>query len=338
MSSATVCVVGSDATMVYDAVHNAVANALGDLDPSFALQDFTAKDVTISGGDSTMPRVLEALNTPPFLVARRVVVVRDAQLLVADEVAQLTQWMDSPPPDTFLILAVVGTKAHKLVKASDEVLEVNVGTRVADRVAFVKSKMDEYNVSLDHSTAQRVAEQVGDDVARVDALARTLQSIYGSAPLDFRRVEPYLGDAGDVPVWDLTDALDAGDATKAIVVARRMLESRRRAGLQIVSALQRHYLNMSALEGSDARTKEDAAQLLGINAYPAGKALAMSERLGAARLATAVHWITDADLDLKGGVSYGGKDLESDLDVTELTVIEVLVARLARLSFGARRR
>jgi len=34
----------------------------------------------------------------------------------------------------------------------------------------------------------------------------------------------------------------------------------------------------------------------------------------------------------------GGKDLDSDLDVTELTVIEVLVARLARLSFGARRR
>jgi len=31
-------------------------------------------------------------------------------------------------------------------------------------------------------------------------------------------------------------------------------------------------------------------------------------------------------------VSFGGKDLESDQDVTELTVIEVLVARLARLS------
>ena len=51
-----------------------------------------------------------------------------------------------------------------------------------------------------------------------------------------------------------------------------------------------------------------------------------------------MHWITEADLALKGAVSYGGKDLESDLDVTELTVIEVLVARLARLSFGARRR
>ncbi len=338
MSSASVCVVGTDATMVYDAVHNVVASALGDLDPSFALQDFTAKDVTLGSGESTLPRVMEALNTPPFLVERRVVVVRDAQLLLSDEVAQLGAWMSSPAPRTILILAVVGAKSNRLVKLAGDVVEVNVGSRVADRVAFVKEKMDEYHVVIDHATAQRVAEQVGDDVARVDALARTLQSIYGTAPLVFARLEPYLGDAGDVPVWDLTDAIDAGDATKAIVVARRMLESRRRAGLQIVSMLQRHYLNISRLEGSDAHSKEEAATILGINAFPAGKALQLAERLGAARLTTAVHWITEADLALKGGVSYGGKDLESDLDVTELTVIEVLVARLARLNYGARRR
>ena len=83
MTSASVCVVGTDATMVYDAVHNVIASALGDLDPSFALQDFTAKDVTTSGGESVAPRVLEALNTPPFLVDRRVVVVRDAQSLLS---------------------------------------------------------------------------------------------------------------------------------------------------------------------------------------------------------------------------------------------------------------
>jgi DNA polymerase III delta subunit len=117
-----------------------------------------------------------------------------------------------------------------------------------------------------------------------------------------------------------------------------MLESRQRAGLQLISMLSRHYLNMARLEGSGANTKEEAARLLGINAFPAGKSLQQGQRLGAERLSTAVHWLTEADLALKGGVSYGGKDLESDLDVTELTVIEVLVARLARLSFSARRR
>ena len=337
MTSASTCVVGGDATMVYDAVHNVIVDALGDLDPAFALEDFTAKDVT-AAGESTLPRVLEALNTPAFLVDRRVVVLRDAQLLVADEVAAISGWMATPTPATVLILAVVGAKSNRLVKAASAVVDVNVGSRVAERVAFVKEKMAEYDVVVDHATAQRVAEQVGDDVARVDALARTLQSIYATAPLNFARVEPYLGDAGDVPAWDLTDAIDAGDATKAITVARRMLESRQRAGLQLISILTRHYLNMARVEGSDARTKDEAAALLGVNAFPAGKALQQGRALGAERLSTAVRWLTLADLDLKGGVSYGGKDLASDLDVTELTVIEVLVARLARLSFSARRR
>ena len=338
MSSQSVCVVGTDATMVYDALHNVIAEALDDLDPSFALQDFTAKDVTASGGESIAPRVMEALNTPPFLVDRRVVVVRDAQSLLADEVADLMGWITDPAPAVTLVLAVVGTKANKLVKASGQVVDVNVGSRTADRVAFVESKLVEYRVAIDHATAIKIADQLGDDVARVDALARTLQTIYGSAPLTFAQIEPYLGDAGDVPEWDLTDAIDRGDATKAIVVARRMLDSKGRAGLQIVYILQRHYLKMARLEGSGVRSADEAGVLLGVKGFPASKALQMSQRLGTERISTAVHWITDADVALKGGVSYGGKDLDTDMDVTELTVVEILVARLAKMTLGARHR
>ena len=338
MTSPTICVVGTDATMVYDAVHNVVATALEDLDPSFALQDFTAKDVTSAGGESVAPRVLEALNTPPFLVDRRIVVLRDAQSLLADEVADLLAWIADPAPAVVLVLAVVGTKAHKLVKAAGEVVEVNVGSRSVERVSFVEAKLAEYRVTIDHGTAQRIAEQVGDDVARIDALARTLASIFGSSPLNFSHIEPYLGDAGDVPEWDLTDAIDRGDATKAIVVARRMLDSKGRAGLQIVNILQRHYLRMARLEGSGVHGADDAAALLGIKGFPATKALQMSQRLGTERIATVVHWIANADVALKGGVSYGGKDLDTDMDVTELTVVEILVARLAKMTQGARRR
>ena len=152
--NSSVCVVGTDATMVYDAVHNVIADALGDLDPSFALQDFTAKDVTSAGGESVAPRVLEALNTPPFLVERRVVVVRDAQslsptrsptLLDVDGRARARRsrwcWRSWAP------------RANKLVKAAGEVVEVNVGSRTADRVTFVEAKLAEY--SRDASITRR---------------------------------------------------------------------------------------------------------------------------------------------------------------------------------------
>jgi hypothetical protein len=95
---------------------------------------------------------------------------------------------------------------------------------------------------------------------------------------------------------------------------------------------------MAKLEGSGVRGAEDAGALLGIKGFPAQKSLQMSQRLGTERIATAVHWITDADVALKGGVSYGGKDLDTDMDVTELTVVEILVARLAKMTQGARRR
>ena len=329
-------VVGTDATMVYDALHNVVQSALGDLDPSFALEDFTVKDVTASG-ESVISAVLEALNTPPFLVSRRVVVVRDAQGLATDETAALVTWLQRPAPDVELIIGLVGAKSHKLVKAVSQVVEVNVGIGSKNRVAFVTEKMAQYRVTLDARAAATIAHRVGDDVARVDSLARLLASIYGSAPLTGDHVEPYLGDAGGVPEWDLTDALESANAATAITVARRMLDSRGRAGVQIIFALQRYYLRMAHLEGAAVSSADEAAQLLGMNPFGAKKLLAMAHRLGPERIADAVHLIANADADLKGAVSYGGKDLDTDQDVTDLTVIEVLVARLARLSAAPRR-
>jgi DNA polymerase III subunit delta len=335
-AASTTVVVGTDATMVYDALHHVVAAALGDLDPSVALQDFTVKDVTTTG-ESVVPSVLEALNTPAFLVDRRVVVVRDAQGLVAEEVAALVEWMQRPAPDVALVLAVVGAKSHKIVKAAREVVDVNVGSRVKERQAFVGDKLAQYRVTADAPAVAAIAARVGDDVARVDSLARLLASVYGSAPLNSSHVEPYLGDAGAVPEWDLTDALERGDATTAITVARRMLDSRGRAGVQIIFLLQRYYLRMARLEGAHVSSPDDAAQLLGMNPFGARKLLSMANRMGAERIADAVHLIATADVDLKGGVSYGGRDLHTDSDPTDLTVIEVLVARLARLSASARR-
>ncbi|MDE3030208.1 MAG: hypothetical protein KGL23_02695 [Acidobacteriota bacterium] len=334
--SSSVVVVGTDATMVNDELRRVIESALGDLDASFALQDFTVKDVT-AAGESVIAAVLEALNTPPFLASRRVVVVRDAQGLNAEETAALLAWLQRPAPDVALVVGVVGAKSHKLVKAVQEVVEVNVASGARNRTAFVQEKMRSYNVTVDAGAATMISERVGDDVARVDSLARLLASIYGSAPLARGHVEPYLGDAGGVPEWDLTDALESADATAAITVARRMLDSRGRAGVQIIFALQRYYLRMARLEGAGVSSGEEAAQILGMNPFGAKKILAMANRLGAERIADAVHLIAVADVDLKGGVSYGGKDLDTDQDLTDLTVIEVLVARLARLSAGPRR-
>ncbi len=334
--SSSICVVADEATLVYDALHNVINETLGELEPAFALQDFTAKDAGSLSDVPVMSQILEALNTPPFLVPRRVVVVRDAQNLNADEASQLVAWIKQPAPDITLVVAVVGQKTNKIAKAAEELRAVGPGTGRDAKAIFVRDTFTNYGLEADAATLSLVGKHLGDDVARVDALARTLQNIYGTAPLLPKHVEPYLGEVGDVPAWDLTDAIDRGNVGQAIRVARRMLDSRGKAGLQIINMLQRDYLQAARVEGLQLDT-DAAAVLLGAKPTPAGKALTRARALGVDRLGDALARIAQADGDLKGGVSYGGKDLESDQDPTELTVIEVLVARLARLN-GSRRR
>ncbi|MGC8510381.1 MAG: DNA polymerase III subunit delta [Acidimicrobiales bacterium] len=336
MIGSSVAVVGADPTMVDDEVRLAIGEALDGRDPAFALEDLSAGSGDGDAG-AIIARIMDALATPPLLSDRRVVVVRDAQALGAEESRPLIEWLAAPTTTATLVLGVVGARSHRLVGAVADVRHVAVGTRPAERVAFVTDTFARHGLRVERSVAQSVAERIGDDVARADALARTLASIYGTATVSAAQIQPYLGAAGDVPEWDLTDAIDAGDVRRAVMVARRMLDSRSRVGVQIIGSLSRHFLRMARVEGAGLTSDAQAADLLGVKPYPAGKALRQAERLGGERLRASVHLIARADLDLKGAVSYGGRDAEGDRDPTELTVIEVLVARLATLARAARR-
>ncbi len=130
---------------------------------------------------------------------------------------------------------------------------------------------------------------------------------------------PYLGEAGNVPRYELTDAIDKGEPGRALTVLRRMLEAGGLVPVQVLATLHGHFSNMLLLDGDDVSTDRDAAAVLGTAPFVAKKALEQSRRLGSTRIAEAINLIAAADLDVRGA---SGMDAE--------VVIEVLVARLAR--------
>ena len=93
--------------------------------------------------------------------------------------------------------------------------------------------------------------------------------------------------------WDLTDAVDAGDTAKALDLLHRTLGDPRSHTLAVIASLHRHVQQLLRLDGSGATSQEDAAQILGIHAFPAKKALAQSRRLGTERIARAVRLLAD---------------------------------------------
>ena len=167
--------------------------------------------------------------------------------------------------------------------------------------------------------ARIISAWFGGDHARVSGLIATLTSAFGEgAKLTRSDVEVFLGEAGSVAPWDLTDAIDAGDAKKALEMLHRMMIDSH--PMQILALLANRYAQMMKIDGRGVRTADDAVAILGGKPYTAKKVLEQYQRLGSAGISKAMDLIATADVDLRGGKDW-----------TPEMVMEVLVARLARL-------
>jgi len=328
--SATILLVkGDDDGVLGDAVRDRTARLLGDLDPAMALD-------RMEGEDYELAAAVDAAQTMPFLTDRRVVVVRHLARFSADELAPLVAYLADPLPSTDLVLvwerppgapgrmpAVPKRLSEALGAAGAEVVDTSVGSGKA-RKTWLDERLAAGGVGLDRGARDLVATHLGDDVERVGALLAILESTYGTgARVGADEVAPFLGEAGTMAPWALTDAIDRGDIGLALDRLGRMLGAGGMHALQVMAVLTNHFRRILALEGADVRGEADAAQLLGLkgSTFPAKKALGRAHHLGPDGVRQAIGLLAAADVDLRGRVA-----------LPDEVVLEVLVARLARLS------
>jgi DNA polymerase-3 subunit delta len=189
---------------------------------------------------------------------------------------------------------------------------------------WVAEHLHDAGLDVDGRARERIAALLGEDAGALVGIIERLKGAYPPGTrLGMDEVEPFLGQAGGVPPWELTDAIDQGDVPLSLERLHRMMEAGDRHPLAIMATLQAHYTRMLRLDGAGVRGEKEAAQLLGMkgSTFPAKKALNQSKRLGGPGVRRAVQLLAGADVDLRGARAWPGE-----------LVMEVLVARLARLS------
>lgn len=313
---------GDDASLVAQEARALLDRLVGGRDPALVVEEHGGS----SSEDLDVGAVVDAVTTPPFLIDRRVVVVREAGRLSATDAARIVTALADPVPQiTLVLVAGGGTVPQPLVKAvtaAGAVIDTSVGTG-RDRSRWLGEQLKGGPVRLSAAAAKRLGDHLGDDLGRLAGMLQTLAVAYGEgAAVGEEQLEPFLGEAGAVPPWDLTDAIDEGATARALATLHRMTGAGGRAAPEIVAVLHRHFSSMLRLDGSGVGSGEEAAALLGArSAFVAKKALAQGNRLGSERVAQAIVLIADADLDVKGRTALPPE-----------VVLEVLVARLSRLT------
>jgi DNA polymerase-3 subunit delta len=339
----------SDPLLRIDALDALVTELLDGDDRSFALEEFTVASRRSGSDDDrgdaasgdrdeggVVAAVLNSAQSPPFMTARRVVVVRDYEQIPAAEVAPLAAYLSDPLDTTALVFVAGGGRVPKaLADALKEAGAETVGPDSEKTSDVLAQAAGAAGLVLSAEAGALVAHHLGDDAGRVGGLVELLAGTYGpGASLGADEVEAYLGEVGSVPVWQLTNRIEDGDVAAALTTLHRMLtattarEPKPMHPLQVMGLLHSRYKKLLRVDDPAIATVDQAHAALGGkgSTFPAKKALEATRALGTEGLRRAIDLLHQADLDLKGASGLPAE-----------TVIEVLVARLTGLSGRARR-
>ena len=318
MSIPVVLVKGEDPVLLADAVNNAVDDALEGSDRALAAED-------LGGDELTIGVVVDAATTPPLLTDRRVLIVRDIGRWGSDALEPLIDYLADPLDTTSLVLVAGGGQTSPrllaAIKKAGRVVDAATPRAGKARTGWVTDRLRAAPLRFDAAAGARIVEHLGEDLGRLTSIIDALVSVYGAgSPIGVEELEPFLGGAGGIAPWDLTDAIDRGDTAASLVALERLLGNDRHP-LVVMGTLHRHYAAMLRLDGSGIRDEQEAAAATGMAPFPARKAMTQAARLGPSGVARAIDLLARADLDLRGLKEW-----------PDGLVLEVLVARLSRLA------
>ena len=164
-----------------------------------------------------------AAQSPPFMTAKRVVVVRDYEALPADVVGPVVDVLGDLLDTTHVVF--VSGAGGRVPKALETALKsANQRGSGGDKILDVlQAELDQAGLSMKGDAARAVTQHLGDDAGRIGALVDIWAATFGpGARLELDDVTPYLGELGAVKPYELTNRIEDGDVAGALEVLHRL--------------------------------------------------------------------------------------------------------------------
>jgi DNA polymerase III subunit delta len=221
---------GDDEFRKSDAIGKIVAAAL---DP--ATRDFNYD--AFRGSEADANRLGASLTLFPVLAARRVVVLRDVNLLKKQARAELLRYLKNPARETLLVLVVqAGEKTDTEIESLST--SVPFPQLAPDKLpAWIASHAREKGMELTDGCAALIAEAVGGDLLHAVGELDKLASYANGRAIQEADVEAILGVRRGETLGDLLDAVAGRDAANAVRLVGPVLAQPKTTGVQIVMLL-----------------------------------------------------------------------------------------------------
>lgn len=205
--------------------------------------------LSVEGAQVTIAEVLDELRTLPFLADRRVVVVKEADSFVSRYRPALEKYFDKPTGTGVLVLTVGSwpktTKLAKKLAKIGRLIELVPPKRHELPKHLMDYAREAHHQTLDKAAAELLVELAGEDLAQlrneVDKLSLFAR---GEKAVTVRHVAALAGHNRIFGVFEVIEAMIAGQPMQAVSRLRNMFEEDRNAEYTVVGAFAYHLRQM----------------------------------------------------------------------------------------------
>jgi DNA polymerase-3 subunit delta len=290
-------------------------------------------------------RIVAAARTLPMMARRRLLVVRDADLLDAKGLEPLIPYLLDPAPESCLVFVA---EAADLTKKKFFAAFQKRGSIVRfdplkerQLPGFVRDEGRARKLRLDPGVAELLADEVGADLGQlVDAMERIELFVVGRGGerrVTVEDVETVVTTTRQRSVFELLDAIGEGETGRALA-ALGSLQAAREPALKTLALVTRLVRQMMiAREVIDRRGgKADVAQALGLPPFLVDKIESQARRHPGAALRAMHAAVYRADYEIKR-VEYAARRLDNAPKLDDDRRMEGVVLELTRASTATRR-
>jgi DNA polymerase-3 subunit delta len=269
--------------------------------------------------------VVAALSALTFDPGTRYVLVDDIGAWKAAELEPLESILAEMPPDAVLVAIARGKAPKPLAKAVEKAggeLREYVAPKPWELPKWILERGRELGLQVDQEAAKELVAQVGTGQQRLSReLEKLALAIHPSTSVTTADVEALAARDTAPQVYDLADALVAGDLRATLALAEQLESHGERPGrlvFPVVRRLREVHRAASLLDQGMPESK--VGEALRAPPWLVKKTVARAKKADRAALERAICIFADLEIDMRGG---------GDVELDEDTAFSLALARAA---------
>ncbi len=265
------------------------------------------------GNDVDTRYVLEQVMLFPLIAPRRLVIIREAQLMA--DLKDLETYAGRPAPSSILVLCYKGksldkrTRLFSAIKENGFILTADA-LKEKDVAPWVMQTAKSLDIRLEPEAAEAMIELIGGEISKLYPELKKLKGIHTTSGIVTRtEILDLIGISREYNVFQLQDAIVSGDVVKTMKIAMIMTYHKDYSIIPLIAVLAGYFTRLYTIRSMPSADENAIMEAVGIKApFIVKKLRNEASRYPPVVLERIIGWLHVYDMKSKGWGYRGGDD------------------------------